>query len=100
MRAGFRVVCAGQDKGLGPKWAKLLSAHLFFGPKPNWGGDEHFALCTVLLWFTGGTGNCRSPYYLGNYDMKEIRENPFDIKIGKIYAPNGTRRNDEFCFTS
>ncbi len=38
MRADFRVVCAGQDKGLGPKWAKLLSAHLFFGPKPNWGG--------------------------------------------------------------
>ena len=41
MRAGFRVVCAGQDKGLGPKWAKLLSAHLFFGPKPNWGGTRN-----------------------------------------------------------
>ena len=29
--------------------------------------------------------------------MKEIRENPFDIKIGKIYAPNGTRRMMSFA---
>ena len=89
-------MCAGQDKGLGPKWAKLLSAHLFFRAKAKLGWDEHFALYTVPLRFAGGTGNCRSPHYLGNYAMKEIRENLFDIKIGKIYAPNGMQKNGKF----
>ena len=46
-------------------------------------------LYTVPLWFTAGTGNYKSPYYLGIYVMKEIRKNPFDIKIRKNYVPNG-----------
>lgn len=62
MRVVFWVVCVGQDKGLGPKWPKLLSAHRFFGTQPKW----------------GGTGNMRKPQcYRG-------------LRVGQVIAGHST----------
>jgi hypothetical protein len=51
----------------------------------------------VLLRFTAGTGNYRSPCYLGNYVIKEESENLFDAKISKNYVPNGMLKITKFA---
>jgi len=42
---------SGQDKGLGPKWAKLLSAHHFLWARGllGWASDSAWALIGVQV---------------------------------------------------
>jgi len=55
---------SGQDKGLGPKWAKLLSAHHFFWARGLLGWASDSALTPIGVWFLAGPRPYASRYAL------------------------------------
>jgi len=55
------MISSGQDKRLGPFWAKLLSAHLFFWPTPFWGWAKDSSRLPMALKKTAGPNSNIGP---------------------------------------
>jgi len=51
---------SGQDKGLGPKWAKLLSAHRFLWARGLLGWASDSAITPIVVWVLAGPRPCMS----------------------------------------
>ena len=55
---------SGQDKGLGPKWAKLLSAHRFLWARGILGWASDSAITPIGVQVLAGPRPCTSRYVL------------------------------------
>lgn len=95
------MIFLGQDKGRGPKWPKPLPAHLFLRDARVVGWDAQSPRSLMPYREKAGTWMIWAQIWCFRGGVSRVvfmsADNSFNVKLGKIFSPNGTGRFVSFA---